>query len=58
MVVRHLFLVFLFYPFLESSCLGAPGLAFLLGWGLAFVSVVLWGCVFLYGGWGFIGECV
>ena len=28
MVVGHLFLVFLFYPFLESSYLGAPGLAF------------------------------
>ena len=34
------FWYFCFYPFSESSCLGAPGLAFLSGWGLAFVSVV------------------
>ena len=58
MVVGCSFECFVLSVFLESSYLGAPGLAFLLGWGLAFVSVVLWGCVFLYGGWGFIGECV
>lgn len=44
-------LVFLFYPFLESSCLGAPGLAFLLGWGLAFVvcCLVWWLCPIFVG---------
>lgn len=50
-------LVFLFYPFLESSCLGAPGLAFCQAGGSR-----LW-CVAWCGGCvpslsGFIGSIV